>query len=584
MKKVVILTLIVTLIIGFFPISVFAETENNVVVEPNTKTASEAINEMKVGWNLGNALDSCNYKKEYLGEEIGVSYYETLWGNPVTTKEMIDEIKAAGFGSVRVPVTYYDHILDDGTIDELWFQRVEEVVNYVLDNDMYCILDVHHDSGLCNQGSWIRTDADKYEENAEKLRGLWLQIANRFKDYDYKLIFEGFNEIVDTNKNYDWISGYDNTINVNKLNQVFVDTVRETGGKNSYRFLAVSTFGAITDEQKLSTFVMPNDTAEDKIILALHDYSSETTNIDTMLSRIKQYCVDKNIPVILDEFGTKVSINEDERANSAEEYVSKAKELGIACLVWDDGGNYKIFDRAKGTWTYEKVKDALIKPFSNDEPIVNPDLNEESLNFMFNLSYEEEIATPGDIISVIGKISEIQKNSANGLLALGGVLEYDKNILELQDIKGLNNWKISLQDYNEENGKWVAVAEDYVETASDVFELTFKVKEDLENTETEVKLTNIEGGTAQDKNGVVYSDDTKATINIEKEETYILGDVDGDGYITINDLAQIKLHVVEILNLEGVHFKSGDLDRDGDVDINDVAKMKLYLIELITEF
>jgi len=219
-----------------------------------------------------------------------------------------------------------------------------------------------------------------------------------------------------------------------------------------------------------------------------------------------------------------------------------------------------------------------------DDPTIKPDPIDEPLSFTFDLSYEEEIAAPGDTINVIGKISEIQKNSSNGLLALGGVLEYDKNVLELQDIKGLNDWKMSLQDYNPENGKWVTVANSYVETAGDVFELTFKVKEDLENTETEVKLTNIEGGTAQDKNGVVYSDDTKEIITIRTEEKYILGDVNCDGDITINDLAQMKLHIVEIINLEGVRFKAGDLDKDGDIDVNDLAKMKLYLIELITEF
>lgn len=85
---------------------------------------------------------------------------------------------------------------------------------------MYCILDVHHDTGLYPGGSWIVADASKYRENANKLSKLWTQIATEFKDYDYKLVFEGFNEIFDTNKNYDWVSGHQNTITVNKLNQV----------------------------------------------------------------------------------------------------------------------------------------------------------------------------------------------------------------------------------------------------------------------------------------------------------------------------------------------------------------------------
>lgn len=324
-------------------------------------TANEVLSEIKIGWNLGNSLDSTNYKKEYLGEAKNIEYYETLWGNPKTTKEIIDVVKEAGFNSIRVPVTYYDHILNDGTIDEAWFNRVEEVINYVLDNDLYCILDIHHDTGLYEGGSWIVADAGKLEENSLKLKNLWTQIANRFKDYDYKLIFEGLNETVDTNRQgYDWNSGTEITLNVMKLNQVFVDTVRSTGGKNKNRVLAITTYGGITDEHKLSLFTMPNDIVENKIILALHDYADEESNIDKMMERLKTYLVAKNIPVMLDEFGTQTSKGDDRRAEIADYYVSKASSLGIPCFIWDDGGNYQILDRYNLTWKYPKMKDALI--------------------------------------------------------------------------------------------------------------------------------------------------------------------------------------------------------------------------------
>lgn len=342
------------------------EFPNDIIEEKNTKTAIQAVEEMKIGWNLGNTLDACDYQKRYLGEEMAIEYYETVWGNPITTKEMIKEIKMAGFESVRIPVTYYDHIKADGTIDARWFTRVKEVVQYVLDYNMYCILDVHHDTGLYSNGSWIVADADKYEENAKKLERLWTQIAKEFKDYDYKLVFEGFNEIVDTNKNYDWQTGYYNTINVNKLNQVFVDTVRKTGGKNKDRFLAVTTFGGITDEQKLSTFIMPKDSAEDKIILALHDYANTESNIDSFLSRIKKYCIDKNIPVILDEFGTEQSFaSEERRAEIAKYYISNAKKIGIACFWWDNGNSreYMLFNRRSLSWEYPRIKNAMISCF-----------------------------------------------------------------------------------------------------------------------------------------------------------------------------------------------------------------------------
>jgi len=346
------------------------------------KTAQEIIHEMGAGWNLGNTLDSCDYKKQYQGQDNSVQFYETLWKNPQITEQLVYEIKKSGFNSIRIPVTYYDHCDEKGIINEIWLDRVEEVVNYVLNNDMYCVLDIHHDTGLCSEGSWIVADADKYEENAYKLKKLWEQIANRFKDYDYKLIFEGFNEIVDSKKDYDWITGYDATINVNKLNQIFVNTIRESGGKNKNRFLAVTTFGGITDEQKLSTFEMPQDTAQNRIILALHDYSSDSQNITKLFERIKKYCTDKNIPVILDEFGTtSSSMSEENRAKIAGEYVSKAKNLGIACFWWDDGGEYTLYDRKNMNWKYEKIKDAIINQYKDNRPDEdNPDNNQPDKN------------------------------------------------------------------------------------------------------------------------------------------------------------------------------------------------------------
>lgn len=473
----------------------------------NIKTAQEAIDEMKVGWNLGNTLDSCDYQKKDLGKDIAISYYETHWGNPQTTEELIQEIKKAGFNSIRVPVTYYDHIDENGKIDELWFQRVETIVNYVLDNNMYCILDVHHDTGLCEIGSWIRTDADKYEENAENLRKLWFQIANRFKDYDYKLVFEGFNEIVDTNKNYSWESGYNNTINVNKLNQVFIDTVRSTGGKNADRFLAVSTFGAITDEQKLETFVMPKDTAKNKIMLALHDYSSSPDAITSMFNRIKKYCIDKNIPVILDEFGTQSSFGtEEQRAEIANKYVSEAKKLGITCFWWDDGGNYILFNRRNMDWEYEKIKDAIILPYKNEQDNNNDNSTEV----------------------VIKEYKVDEKNKYIYRIPLNATA-YEV----LSNVIGADTCKI----YNSSNE---------------------------EITGNEIISTNM-----------------KISINNKIYTLITIGDINGDGKISITDLVKLKLFSINILTPNKIEKIASDINNDEKITITDIVKLNLMLLGLI---
>ena len=118
--------------------------------------AVDLVNAMQIGWNLGNALDSINGSKGN-----SVKNTETCWGNPVTTKRMIEMVAKAGFKTVRVPVTYFGNSDWDANIDKEWLDRVEEVVNYVLDCDMYCIINVHHDTGI---GAWITPDSDKFEK------------------------------------------------------------------------------------------------------------------------------------------------------------------------------------------------------------------------------------------------------------------------------------------------------------------------------------------------------------------------------------------------------------------------------------
>lgn len=138
------------------------------------ESAHDAVDNMKVGWNLGNTLDVPKTKDD---REIPAAEYETLWGNPVTTREMIKTVKAAGFGVVRVPITWDPHVDDAGNIDEAWMDRVEEVVNYVLDEGMYCIINVHHNTGGFG---WLRASYADWDEMSERFRRIWEQISERF--------------------------------------------------------------------------------------------------------------------------------------------------------------------------------------------------------------------------------------------------------------------------------------------------------------------------------------------------------------------------------------------------------------------
>jgi len=161
------------------------------------KNASETVADMGFGWNLGNSLDS--YSGTAIGSNIGSTSSETAWGNPATTKAMIDMVKSSGVETVRVPVTWYEHMNPDTyEIDGAWMDRVEEVVNYVLDNDMYCIINVHHDTG---ENGWLKATGDNLAQKEAMFTAIWEQVSANFADYGDKLLFEGYNEILDGSSN-----------------------------------------------------------------------------------------------------------------------------------------------------------------------------------------------------------------------------------------------------------------------------------------------------------------------------------------------------------------------------------------------
>ena len=205
-----------------------------------------------IGWNLGNSLDATGYG----------SGSETSWGNPVTTKALIDTVRDAGFDAVRIPTTWFNHADDDLNVDEEWFSRVHEVVDYAYSEGMYVILNVHHEN-------WNDPYESTYKETSRKLKNLWKQIANEFKDYGSRLIFEGMNEPRWRNTNFEWNGGNSEGREVvNKLNADFVKAVRATGGNNKYRALMIPTYAASTSS--LEGFTVPDDKS---LIVSVHAYS-----------------------------------------------------------------------------------------------------------------------------------------------------------------------------------------------------------------------------------------------------------------------------------------------------------------------
>ena len=231
-----------TVLLGF-SISVTAQTVD-------FETATQAVANMKIGWNLGNTLDS---HSGYSGDDI--RYWETIWSEPLTKRRVIKMMKDAGFNVIRVPVTWYRHMDTDGKVSNVWMQRVHEVVDYVINEGMYCLLNVHHDTGA-TANAWIKADYADYQTKQAKFEYLWQQIANEFKNYGEKLLFEGYNEMLDMYNSWNFASynapgavkNYDAEVAasayqaVNAYAQSFVNAVRGTGGNNEQRNLVCNIY------------------------------------------------------------------------------------------------------------------------------------------------------------------------------------------------------------------------------------------------------------------------------------------------------------------------------------------------------
>ena len=330
-----------------------------VSARPTTKTASEVVKEITVGWNLGNSFACCNSRMQ--NSNISkVTYYETLWGNPVTTKQMIDKVKATGFNAVRIPVTYYNHIDEQGKIEATWLNRIAEVVDYCLDNDMYVIINMHHDTGY-GKNKIMQANPNQLEAYKNYTKIVWHQVAAYFKNHDDRLMFEGFNELLDMSAQNPWYGNDKSWETMNILNQTFVDIVRYTGGKNATRNLIVSTYGAQTTYGPLSSFRMPEDTVENHLMVEVHYYGSDVKAVRGAMSEVNKYLVQKGYPVILGEFGTNRSCSMQYRVTSAANYITEAKQYGMKCFWWDDGGDYGLLNRKNCTWKYPDIVAAMMK-------------------------------------------------------------------------------------------------------------------------------------------------------------------------------------------------------------------------------
>ena len=320
---------------------------------------TEAILEdMGLGWNLGNSLDATG------GSGLDT---ETSWSNPKTTQALIDKVKSLGFNTVRVPVSWGKHVSGDNyTIDSAWLARVKEVVDYCYKNDMYVILNIHHDtkSSASASGAGYYPRSSAYSSSEKFVTSVWSQMAEYFKDYDYHLIFETLNEPRLIGTGYEWWfnkwsipSEVKDAIDcINRLNQKAVDTIRNTGSNNKGRLIMCPGYDASIDGATVSGFKLPTDISGNKnrIAVSVHAYSpynfamnvgsgststytsSIKSELRDLFSTLKSNFRDKGIPVVIGEFGSTDKNNTAERVKWATDYTALAKKNNIPCVLWDN--------------------------------------------------------------------------------------------------------------------------------------------------------------------------------------------------------------------------------------------------------
>jgi len=353
------------------------------------------IRDLEIGWNLGNTFDASECT--WLSDEMA---YETAWCNAKTTEGLIKELKNAGFKTIRIPVSWHNHIDENYNISKAWMDRVEEVVGWALAEDMYVIINIHHD----NTEQYEYPSYAKLDQSKAYVTKIWSQIADRFADYDEHLIFETMNEPRQVGTNNEWWIDVNSDLGkecmdcINQLNQAIVDTIRANGkGYNTSRYIMAPGYCASPDYVIADDFKLPDDskaTAENRIIVSVHAYTpynfalnqgdgstdvfaikgkKGTEDIDYFMKNLYEKFVSQGIPVLIGEFGALDKDNTESRMQFAAYYTYTARHYGMTALFWDNnayktnGENFRLIDRSSLTWIFPEIVDQMMYYCGSEE-------------------------------------------------------------------------------------------------------------------------------------------------------------------------------------------------------------------------
>lgn len=372
-------------------------------------TTLELVKDMGIGINLGNTFESCPnwYEEDWIAKwsEGKPNNYETAWGSPVITKEMIEGIAKEGFGVLRIPVAWSNMMAHDGTytINPEYDRRIHEVVDWTLESGMYAIINIHWDGG------WVNNFPDDKDESMKRYTHMWEQIADSFKDYDDYLVFESQNEELGWDKIWNPWGSTDGKAEsyalCNEINQEFVDTVRSSGGNNAERHLLISGYNTSIERTCDPLFKMPNDPAN-RMAISVHYYSpagfaileedadwgkavstwgsdADYQSLRNDMSMMKTNFTDKGIPVIVGEYGCP---NKNKEPESVRRFLSSVCEEAYKCghcpVMWSTPGGH--YDRDTCKMADQELQKALYniggKPFSPRSLNITPEVVSGDVN------------------------------------------------------------------------------------------------------------------------------------------------------------------------------------------------------------
>lgn len=359
---------------------------------PDTE-AIRFVENLQIGWNLGNTFDAHTGAK-------GLAL-ESAWVGVKTSQKLIQTVYDAGFRTIRIPVSWHGHVDPDTMkIDEAWLNRVKEVVDWSLEAGLYVIINIHHDNDKNDKGLYLYPSYDELETSKKYVTAIWSQVAETFADYDEHLVFEAMNEPRQVGTSYEWWvtpnsrEGKECIDCVNQLNQTIVDTIRAQGSEaNRSRYIMVPGYCASPDLETPEAFKLPTDeqaTKENLILLSVHAYrpyyfalagtnesqytekftiakAADRKDIDSFMKAIYAKYVSKGVGVVIGEFGARLKNGNDRaREEFAAYYVAEARNYGMTAIWWDNhifSGSGEIFGlirRNDCSIVYQTIVDQLI--------------------------------------------------------------------------------------------------------------------------------------------------------------------------------------------------------------------------------